>query len=411
MQPPTTTPAAPFPWKRNLAVLWVAQVVTTLGFSFTFPFFPIYFRELGVESVERAAFWAGASGWMLGLGMGLCSPLWGALSDRYGRKLNVVRAMALAGLFLFLSAFAQNPTQLLISRFFVGATSGVLPTIMALVAVHTPRERLPFATGSIQSALFLGTAIGPLLGGIIFDHYGLRAPFYATAAGLGTAAVLVLAFTREEFSPPVGGPRHPLAPFKGLWGMITAPTFLPLIVMIFMVQAGVNVMLPVLPGVVETIDGGSGDAYTAGLAFMALGIGSSLSAVGMGMLAGWVGLRRVFLTGAVLAALASFGPFFAGTYWQLVGSVGLVALFYGGLAGLLNGVIAMRTPRAQHGAAFGASQTGLSAGVAVGPLVSGAVADATGLRNAFLLNVALFALITAIAARVVGRRTGADATD
>ena len=43
-----------FPWKRNLIVLWFAQVVTTLGFSFTFPFFPIFFTDLGVEEVERA---------------------------------------------------------------------------------------------------------------------------------------------------------------------------------------------------------------------------------------------------------------------------------------------------------------------------------------------------------------------
>jgi DHA1 family multidrug resistance protein-like MFS transporter len=411
MSEPTPTTAAPFPWKRNLAVLWVAQVVTTLGFSFTFPFFPIYFRELGVEDVERAAFWAGVSGWMLGLGMGLCSPLWGALSDRFGRKINVVRAMVLAALFLFLTAFAQNPAQLLISRFFVGATSGVLPTIMALVAVHTPRERLPFATGAIQSALFLGTAIGPVLGGILFDHFGLRAPFYATAAGLASAAVLVLVFTREEFVRPADGPRHPLAPFKGLWGMITAPAFLPIIGMIFLVQAGVNVMLPVLPGVVATIPGGSELGSSSGLAFMALGIGSSLSAVGMGVLAGRVGLRRVFLIGAALASVASLGPYLAGAYWPLVGTVGLVALFYGGLAGLLNGVIAMRTPRAQHGAAFGASQTGLSAGVAIGPLVGGTVGDVFGLREAFLVNVVLFAAITAIAARVIGRRAGADATD
>ena len=68
---PETTSA--FPGKRNLAVLWAVQVLTTIGFSFTFPFYPIFFQELGVEGVERAAFWSGASGWMMGVGMGTSS--------------------------------------------------------------------------------------------------------------------------------------------------------------------------------------------------------------------------------------------------------------------------------------------------------------------------------------------------
>ena len=149
-------------WKRNLIALWIAQVGTTLGFSFTFPFYPIFFEEIGGFSTESAAFWAGMAGWVFGIGMGLFSPIWGVLGDKYGRKLNIIRAMFLGGFFLTISGFAETPMQLLVSRFFVGATSGVVPTIMALVAAHTPREKLPFASGAVQSALFLGIALGPL---------------------------------------------------------------------------------------------------------------------------------------------------------------------------------------------------------------------------------------------------------
>ena len=191
-----------FPWKRNLAVLWVAQVVTTLGFSFTFPFYPIFFQSLGVDEVERAAFLSGVSGWMMGVGMGLFAPFWGIIGDRYGRRRNIIRAMLLGGAFLVLSGYSQNPTQLVVSRFLIGATSGVVPTIMALVAGHTPRDRLPLATGLTMAALFLGTALGPLFGGVIFDHFGMRASFWATGLALFAATVLVVLFAREDFKPP-----------------------------------------------------------------------------------------------------------------------------------------------------------------------------------------------------------------
>ena len=193
---------APFPWKRNLIVLWFVQVITTLGFSFTFPFYPIFFGELGVAGVERQAFLAGLSGFMLGLGMGLLSPIWGIVGDRYGRRLNIMRAMVLGGVFLILSGYAQNPTQLIISRFLIGATSGVVPTIMALVAAHTPQHRLPLASGATMSALLLGTAIGPLVGGAIFDHWGMRAAFWGTGLALFLAGGMVIALVREEFHRP-----------------------------------------------------------------------------------------------------------------------------------------------------------------------------------------------------------------
>ncbi|MCI0815972.1 MAG: MFS transporter [Chloroflexi bacterium] len=391
-----------FPWKRNLAVLWAVQVLTTLGFSFTFPFYPIFFQELGVEGAERAAFWSGASGWMMGVGMGIFAPIWGLVGDRYGRKLNIIRAMTLAGVLMVLSGYAQTPTQLLVSRFFVGAASGVVPTIMALVATHTPRARLPFATGVTMSGLYLGIAIGPVFGGLIFDALGARAAFWATGVVLLAGVLLVVVFAREEFSPGQARGRGVRAPLADLWRMATARTFLPLLAVVILVHGATLLVYPAVPGIVAAIGGGEATATASGVVFMASGVASAVSAVLMGWLAGRIGLRKVVMLAASAAAVAALVPFFADTLPLLIVGMAAMSLFAGGLGGIVNGMIALRAPPERQSAAFGAAQSAHSVAISIGPLLGGASAVAFGLRSVYLLDIAAFGLVVLVAAFFLG---------
>ena len=403
----SATLSRPVPWKRNLIALWFAQVGTTLGFSFTFPFYPLFFEELGAFTTERAAFWAGLAGWVFGLGMGLSSPIWGVLGDRFGRKLNVLRSLILGGLFLTISGFSQTPFQLLASRFVIGATSGVVPTIMALVAAHTPRERLPFAAGIVQSGLFVGVALGPLLGGIIYDVWGMRAAFVATGAGLWGSALIVIFLVREDFHP-ADSSLGLVRPFVVLWQLSTSRAMLPLYGVVFLVLAAHLMIQPAVPGLVSIVEGGSDSGTASGIVFALGGIGSAISAVVMGWLAPKVGLQRVLMAGTVLAALAALVPYFAIDYLTLAAGFTAIALFSGGLSGLVNGLIALRSPSGQHGAAFGSAQLAHAFGVALGPLAGGAMVVTWGLRSVFLFEVATFVLILLAVAALLGGRSTRD---
>ncbi len=396
-------PSRPISWKSNLIALWFAQVGTTLGFSFTFPFYPLFFEELGGLSTERAAFWAGLAGWVFGFGMGISSPIWGVLGDRFGRKLNVLRSLILGGLFLTLSGFSQTPLQLLLSRFVIGATSGVVPTIMALVAAQTPRERLPFAAGIIQSGLFIGIALGPLLGGIIYDAWGMRAAFIATGAGLWGSAVIVVFLVRENFHPAESS-LGVVRPFVVLWRLSTSRAMLPLYGVVFLVLAAHLMIQPAIPGLVGIVEGGSHSGTASGIVFALGGIASAVSSVAMGWLAPKVGLQRVLMVGAVLAALSALVPYFANDYLTLAAGFAAIALFSGGLSGLVNGLIALRSPSGQHGAAFGSAQLAHAFGVALGPLSGGAMVVAWGLRSVFLFELATFVLILLVVAALLGGR-------
>ena len=403
----SATLSRPVSWKKNLIALWFAQVGTTLGFSFTFPFYPLFFEELGGFTTERAAFWAGLAGWVFGLGMGLSSPIWGVLGDRFGRKLNVLRSLILGGLFLTISGFSQTPFQLMASRFVIGATSGVVPTIMALVAAHTPRERLPFAAGIVQSGLFVGVALGPLLGGIIYDAWGMRAAFIATGAGLWSSALIVIFLVREDFHPAESS-LGLVRPFVVLWRLSTSRAMLPLYGVVFLVLAAHLMIQPAVPGLVSIVEGGSDSGTASGIVFALGGIGSAISAVVMGWLAPKVGLQRVLMAGTVLAALAALVPYFAIDYLTLAVGFTAIALFSGGLSGLVNGLIALRSPSGQHGAAFGSAQLAHAFGVALGPLAGGAMVVTWGLRSVFLFEVATFVLILLAVATLLGGRSTRD---
>lgn len=401
------TLSRPVSWKTNLIALWFAQVGTTLGFSFTFPFYPLFFEDLGGLSTERAAFWAGLAGWVFGLGMGISSPIWGVLGDRFGRKLNVLRSLILGGLFLTLSGFSQTPLQLLLSRFVIGATSGVVPTIMALVAAQTPRERLPFAAGIIQSGLFIGVALGPLLGGIIYDAWGMRAAFIATGAGLWGSAAIVVFLVRENFHPAESS-LGVVRPFVVLWQLSTSRAMLPLYGVVFLVLAAHLMIQPAIPGLVGIVEGGSHSGTASGIVFALGGIASAVSSVAMGWLAPKVGLQRVLMVGAVLAAVSALVPYFANDYLTLAAGFAAIALFSGGLSGLVNGLIALRSPSGQHGAAFGSAQLAHAFGVALGPLSGGAMVVAWGLRSVFLFEVATFVLILLVVAALLGGRNARE---
>src|SRR5207253_8670973 len=101
-----------------------------------------------------------------GFALAVASPIWGILGDRFGRKPMLLRSMLGGAITVGLIFFVQNPTELIVLRFLQGATSGTVAAATALVAAETPRSRVGWALGVVTSAVALGRAIGPVIGGV-----------------------------------------------------------------------------------------------------------------------------------------------------------------------------------------------------------------------------------------------------
>ncbi len=90
----------PLSWSRTVKVVALTQVVTLIGFNFSFPFIPLFIQELGVHDRSELALWTGIAIGGSGLTMAFASPVWGLLADRFGRKAMYVRSVGAGGFVL-----------------------------------------------------------------------------------------------------------------------------------------------------------------------------------------------------------------------------------------------------------------------------------------------------------------------
>lgn len=240
-------------WRRTLAVMFLAQLLSATGFSVTFPFLPLYVHSLGTQTGISLEFWAGMAFSGQALTMMLIAPLWGALADRYGRKLMVERAMFGGTVLLALMAFARSAEELVLLRAIQGFITGTDSAANAMVASVTPRERMGFAMGMLQVGMWGGIALGPLIGGLLADAFGYAMPFFVTAALLGLAGVLVWWGVDEKFEPAASPDGQRITIIAGWRHVVSMPGVAPTYTLRFMNALSRSMITPILPLFVQSL--------------------------------------------------------------------------------------------------------------------------------------------------------------
>jgi EmrB/QacA subfamily drug resistance transporter len=117
-------------------------------------------------------------------------PIYGKLSDIYGRRIFFISGMVIFLIGSALSGTSQNMTQLIIYRGIQGLGAGaMMPLAMAIIGdIFPPSERGKWQ-GLITSVFGLATILGPILGGTITDNWGWRWVFYVNMP-IGVIAIL-----------------------------------------------------------------------------------------------------------------------------------------------------------------------------------------------------------------------------
>lgn len=391
-------------WKRTLIIIFFAQLTSAVGFSTIFPFLPLYVAELGSSTGLDIEFLAGAVFSSQALTMMLTSPFWGALADRYGRKLMVVRANAGGAAAILMMAFVQSAEQLVLLRGLQGMLSGVISANSALVASVAPRRHTGFAMGLLQVGLGAGFALGPLIGGIIADMYGYREVFFVTAGLLMTSSILVLVGVQENHEDVPEGKQR--VHFFQVWKQTFSRDGVPVALSLrFLASLGRMLLVPIIPLFIVTLFDQSGSANTfTGLVVGVSSATTTASAVVLGKLADRKGSRNIVLVCAILTALLFIPHFFIVEEWQILVLQALVGIGVGGITPGISSLLAGFSQHGEEGAAFGLDNAINAGGRMVAPLVGSAVAVWFGLRSVFLVNGVIYLAAGLLAAVMLAGR-------
>jgi DHA1 family multidrug resistance protein-like MFS transporter len=344
--------------------------------------------------------WTAASASASGLSMAIASPIWGVLGDRYGRKPMLIRSMLGGAITVGLIFLAQTPLQLVILRLAQGATSGTVAAATALVAAETPRHRVAWALGVVTSAVALGGAIGPVVGGVAGNYLGLRLVFLGGGILLLIATIPVFVIVKESERRIREGPRlGTLAMIRQRPGTVRA---LAVLVgaqgLVSTVQSASQVLIVLK--LIETV--ASGASAAAGFAFSAAGVTNSIAAVGYTEVARRIGYVRTVALAAMLLAGAVGLLVLAPNVALVVAVFGIVGLLNGTVIPATASMIGLETPPEAQSTVFGINASSVALGFFFGPLIAGGVAATSGVSSA--LGVAAVLALGLAALMAIGAR-------
>jgi len=328
--------------------------------------------------------------------MAFASPVWGVLGDRYGRKPMLIRSMLGGGITVGLIFLAQNPVQLVILRLAQGATSGTVAAATSLVAAETPRHRVGWALGVVTSAVALGGAIGPVVGGLAGAVFGLRLVFLGGGILLLVSTIPVFLIVKESERRVREGPRpSTLATIRQRSGLVRS---LAVLIgaqgLVSTVQSASQILI-----VLKFIEiAGAGASAAAGFAFSAAGVTNSVAAVGYTSITRRAGYVRTTAVAAILLAATVGLLIVAPNAVLVVGVFGIVGLLNGTVIPATASMIGLETPPEAQSTVFGLNASSVALGFFFGPLIAGGVAATAGVSTALgvsaVLALGLAALIS-----------------
>jgi len=386
-------------WRRTLYTIWFTQFVAIAGFNFVLPFIPYYIQTLGISDVGQVALWAGISTSVTSLALAIMAPIWGSLADRYGRKPMILRATFAGVVILTLMGFVTSVSQLVVLRLFQGVFTGTIAASTTLVASIAPKDHRGSALGSLQMAIFLGTTVGPLLGGLVAEVFGYRQSFWITGGLLLISALGVLFLIKEDFQPAADGVVTSRAAYGQALTMLFGASGLIVAILAarIILRAGTMTPSPVLALLVQSLlPSSSHAALVTGLTSGVSAVGGALGAPIIGNWGDRWGHRRWLIISGLAAALLYLPQAFVPSApWLVFGQL-LSGFAVGGTLSTGMALLAEHTAAGHEGVVFGldASATGLAN--AVGPLLGAGVAAAFSLRAPFLLAAAVLAAGTMI---------------
>jgi DHA1 family multidrug resistance protein-like MFS transporter len=358
--------------KQVFSILALSIFAAMLGMGIVTPLLPLYAKDLGATGIWIGMILAGFT-----ISATIVTPIAGRLSDRRGRKPFLYIGLLSTSMVALIYIWADSALQLTLVRLIHGAVSGmILPIAQAYVGDISPENEEGKWMGYLNAAFFIGVGIGPFMGGILSDYFGINTAFFAMS-GLNILAFLIVTLFLPEIKPKKMESR-PYASYKEIG---TSSMVMGLFSFRLALTIGMGAFLAFIPifaaeslGLSKTL---IGVLIAVNILLM------SLLGIYGGNIADRLNRRALVIVGSLinLTYLALIPV--ASNFWQLLGICAL---------GGLGSAIAMPAALAltvEEGRKFGMGSImaiftmAFSIGIAAGSLLSGVIADYISINSVF----------------------------
>ncbi|WP_392461587.1 multidrug efflux MFS transporter [Streptococcus parasuis] len=379
-------------WKQNLKVAWLGNFLTGTSFTLVMPFISVFVEELGVGP-GLVEYYAGLAVSTNALAAALMAPIWGSLADRYGRKPMMVRAAFVMIFTMGGMAFVPNVFWLLVLRVLNGVFTGYIPNATALIASQVPKDKTGYALGTLSTGAVAGNLIGPTLGGVLAEMFGVHTVFLLVGLLYAIVVILTVFYIREDFVPIK---KSDALPVKEVFAQVKDRKILVgLFVTSMVIIAAAQAVVPILTLYVRHLGQKENLLFVAGFIISLPGMASLATSGYLGKLGDRIGNHRLLLMALTYSLLINVFCVFAENPFQL----GLLRFLYGfGTGALLpsvNSLLTKLTPKEGISRIFAYNQLFNNLGSVVGPMMGSAVAAHMGYDWVFYLSsgLVLFNLI------------------
>jgi MFS family permease len=335
----------------DLLMLCASLFTWGFGESMFYYFQPIYLQQLGADTIVIAGVFS-----LMGLAMMVTHIPAGYLADRFGRKPLLLAAWIIGLLAAGLMALARTLPVFVAGMLIYGFTAFVSSPMNSYITAARGKLSVARAMTLISAAYNLGAVAGPITGGWVGSHYGLRT-IYLIATGIFTISTIILFFIHSQRVEK----KNPETTFSPVW---KNSRFVSLMGIVFISIFVMYMPQPLTPRFLQN-ERGLG-LESIGLLGSIVDLGTSVLAIILGRLPVRLGFLLAELSVAAFAFLLWKGtglPWYGLGYFLLGGFRSARSLIFAQIHPLVHSV--------QMGIAYGVSETCASLAVMLAPILAG----------------------------------------
>lgn len=377
--------------RANLAVLFAAGLCFWSGLAGLLPTLPLFIETLGGSGQQIGIVMASFA-----IGLLVARPTLARLADTKGRKLVMIIGLIAVALAPFGYLLVQMLPHLQVPVSLAGQTFTVDGSILALIAIRAFHGLSIAAFVVAYSALVvdlappanrgeligymtlvnpIGLALGPALGGFLYEASGFRVAFLVMGI-LGFLGLILVLRLEEPQRPNVDRSNTNATAFwSQLWsGRVRTPAMI-----LLLVGLAFGTLSTFVPLYVRE----AGLALNVGLIYTASAVASFTSRIVVGRASDRYGRGR-FITASLLIYSLAMGMFWLADSAPLFLLAGVIQGFGAGtLIPMIAALMGDRSSPADRGRTFGLAMVGFDVGIALAGPIFGTIADALSYRGIF----------------------------